>query len=111
MRDRLELIEIEGYSTKEKIAIAQSYLIPKQLSRSGLTPQHVDISVDTIRVVIKEYTSEAGVRQLERRVATLFRNVALRLVNQSETGAVIPRLTIGPEQIIEMLGPSVYSSK
>jgi ATP-dependent Lon protease len=74
--DRMDVIQLSGYTEEEKLGIARKYLVPKQLEAHGLTGKQVSISANTLRVVIREYTREAGVRNLERRIADLLRKVA-----------------------------------
>ncbi len=77
--DRMEVIELPGYTRDEKIAIARQFLVPKQLSEHGLTPDRLDFSLDGIDFIVDHYTREAGVRGLERQVASICRNVAVRV--------------------------------
>ena len=74
--DRMDVIHLSGYTEEEKVAIAKQYLVPKQLEAHGLKPRQVSIPDATLRLVIREYTREAGVRNLERQLAALFRKVA-----------------------------------
>ena len=74
--DRMEVIPFDGYTTDEKVAIARGYLWPRQLERNGLLPDDVTTTDDVLRVVVADYTREAGVRQLEREVGTLLRKTA-----------------------------------
>ena len=74
--DRMDMIQLSGYTEDEKTGIARKYLVPKQLEAHGLSDEQVTISDDTLRVVIREYTREAGVRNLERRIADLLRKAA-----------------------------------
>ncbi|MFZ5631861.1 MAG: endopeptidase La [Bacillota bacterium] len=78
--DRMELIHISGYTEEEKVQIALRHLVPKQISEHGLTGQMVNISENTVRKVIREYTRESGVRNLERSIATLCRKTAKQIV-------------------------------
>jgi ATP-dependent Lon protease len=74
--DRVDVIQLSGYTEDEKLGIARKYLVTKQLDAHGLTKKQVRVSDNTLRVVIREYTREAGVRNLERRIADLFRKAA-----------------------------------
>ena len=74
--DRMDVIHLSGYTEDEKLGIARKYLVPKQLEAHGLDDKPVTISANTLRTVIREYTREAGVRNLERRIADLLRKVA-----------------------------------
>jgi ATP-dependent Lon protease len=97
--DRLEIIELSGYSEQEKMAIAQNYLLPRQLEKAGLPSDAVQLPTATLLQVIEYYTREAGVRKLEQQLGTLCRKVAVRYAN----GETEP-ITIHPEQLEEMLG-------
>jgi ATP-dependent Lon protease len=79
--DRMELIELPGYTREEKLAIARQFLVPKQLSDHGLSPERLEILDSAVERLVDEYTREAGVRNLEQKVASLCRAVAVRLAN------------------------------
>jgi ATP-dependent Lon protease len=85
--DRMDVIQLSGYTEDEKLGIARKYLVPKQLEAHGLSSEQVTLSDNTLRVVIREYTREAGVRNLERRIADLLRKVA-REVAGGKTGKI-----------------------
>lgn len=89
LRDRMEVIEIPGYTDEEKLNIAKRHLWPKQLENHGLTDEHARISDNTILKIISEYTREAGVRNLERLLGTICRKVAAEVVRGSATTARI----------------------
>ncbi len=74
--DRMDVIQLSGYTEDEKLGIARKYLVPKQLEAHGLTAEQASLSDNTLRVVVREYTREAGVRNLERRIADLLRKAA-----------------------------------
>ena len=80
MQDRLEVIELSGYTEREKLAIAKRYLLPKQLRRNGLTVDHVTVSGAALLQIVRLYTRESGVRELERQLARICRKVARRIV-------------------------------
>ncbi|MGK7877627.1 MAG: endopeptidase La [Xenococcaceae cyanobacterium] len=101
--DRLEIIELSGYSEQEKLAIAQRYLLPRQIEKAGLPADAVQLPAETLRQVIEFYTREAGVRRLEQQLGNLCRKVAVRYAN-GETES----MTIHPEQLEEMLGPRLF---
>ncbi len=84
--DRMEVIELAGYTEREKLAIAAQHLIPKQREAHGLRSDQVDVTVDAVERVVHEYTREAGVRSLDRLIATLFRKVAAKVAGD-------PRIT------------------
>ncbi|NEQ07403.1 MAG: endopeptidase La [Moorea sp. SIO4E2] len=98
--DRLEIIELSGYSQQEKIAIAQKYLLPRQIEKAGLPANAVQLPTETLRQVIENYTREAGVRKLEQQLGTLCRKVAVQYAN----GKTEP-MAIYPEQLEASLGP------
>jgi ATP-dependent Lon protease len=79
LRDRMEMIAIPGYTETEKLRIAQNYLVPRQLSEHGLKPEQCQFTEEAILVIIQEYTYEAGVRDLERRIAAVCRSVAAEI--------------------------------
>src|SRR5207248_6857960 len=76
LRDRMEVIQLAGYTEEEKLEIAKRYLVPRQIERNGLTPGKIDFTDEALRLVIDGYTREAGVRNLEREVGALCRKVA-----------------------------------
>ncbi|HEX4734762.1 MAG TPA: endopeptidase La [Thermoleophilaceae bacterium] len=79
--DRMEVINFDGYTVEEKVAIARGYLWKRQIERNGLRPEEVEISDDVLRVVVDEYTREAGVRQLERELGKVLRKTATRIAS------------------------------
>ena len=97
--DRMEVIELSTYTDSEKIAIAKNHLIKKQLKRNGMTKAQVKIKDSAILALIKDYTKEAGVRNLEREIASLIRKGAKKI---AETGA--KSITISEKNIQEFLG-------
>ncbi len=106
LRDRMEIIEIPGYTMEDKLKIARAYIIPEQLAEHGITDEHVEFSVEGIRFLIESYTREAGVRSLKREVAALCRYVA----KQVAAGDLTERAVIGAEQVEEIRGPIKYFS-
>jgi ATP-dependent Lon protease len=98
--DRMDVIQLSGYTEDEKLGIAQRYLVPKQLEAHGLTDEQVAIREDALRVVIREYTREAGVRNLERRIADLLRKTAREVA-----GGKTEKIEIDTEQARAWLGP------
>ena len=79
LADRMEVIQLSGYTNEEKLAIARKYLIPRQFSDNGISPSHLEISDDAVLRVIAEYTKEAGLRNLEREIASICRKVARKV--------------------------------
>ena len=84
LRDRMEIIEVPGYTELEKLEIARNYLLPKALTNHGLGPERLQITDDAIRKLIREYTEESGVRNLERELGSLARKVAREIANEME---------------------------
>src|SRR6478736_4008701 len=98
--DRMEVIRFDGYTTSEKVAIARGYLWPRQVERSGLREDEVEISDETMTTVTTEYTREAGVRQLERDLGTLLRKTATKIASGKATAPV----TIDLDAVRDALG-------
>jgi ATP-dependent Lon protease len=98
--DRMEVIRFDGYTTREKVAIARGYLWPRQLERNGLHPEEVEISDELLERIATEYTREAGVRQLERELGTLLRKTATRIAS----GAAQAPVAIDSDAVRDALG-------
>jgi ATP-dependent Lon protease len=98
--DRMEVIRFDGYTVAEKTAIARDYLWPRQRERNGLREDEVTVSDETLRLVVSEYTREAGVRQLERELGTLLRKTATKIA----TDASIAPVTVDLDAVREALG-------
>jgi ATP-dependent Lon protease len=103
LRDRMEVLELAGYTEEEKLAIAFEHLIAKQVKNNGLTPEQVEFTREAIASVIRGYTREAGVRNLEREIGALCRKVARRRAEGDESPAVIT-----PDLVAQMLGAPVF---
>jgi ATP-dependent Lon protease len=103
LRDRMELIEIPGYTEREKLEIARKYLVRRQLEENGLRPEQCHFEDAALLKVIDDYTREAGVRDLERQVGSLARAVAAR-VARGESRSV----TVTPASVAEILGPARF---
>jgi ATP-dependent Lon protease len=103
LRDRMEVIEIPGYTEEEKLGIAQKYLIPRQLEEHGITNKHVRIVEPAIRQIIANYTREAGVRNLEREIANVMRKVAKKVAEGKGQG-----FPINPANLHKYLGVPKY---
>jgi ATP-dependent Lon protease len=106
LRDRMEIIELSGYTLDEKVAIARAHLIPKQVAEHGITPELIEIPDDTLVEIITAYTREAGVRNLERRIADVCRSVAVQVASGSTE-----KQTITIEKLHELLGPQRIESE
>jgi len=89
LRDRMEILEIPGYTRREKLAIARQHLIPKQLEEHGLKAEQLTITDEAVEEVIEHYTREAGVRSLERTIASVIRGVAVKVAEGNATARVI----------------------
>jgi len=87
--DRMEIIRFDGYTTREKVAIARGHLWPRQVERHGLRADEVTISDDVLQLVIADYTREAGVRQLERELGKLLRKTATRVASAEQTTPIV----------------------
>lgn len=100
--DRMEIIELSGYTEEDKVHIAKDYLIPKQIKEHGLKEEHISFSEGAIRKIIREYTREAGVRNLERQIASICRKVARLVVEDKNTFVSVTGNSInkylGPER-------------
>src|SRR6202022_4828384 len=89
LRDRLEVIALPGYTEDDKLQIARRYLVPRQLPENGLDPEQVRLSDAALRRIIREYTREAGVRNLERAIATVARKSARAIVMGSSASVAV----------------------
>ena len=89
LRDRLEVIELPSYTETEKLEIAKRYLVPRQLEEHGLTKKDLKLTDATLRKLIREYTREAGVRQLEREIAALARKAARKIVSRNGSATTV----------------------
>jgi len=103
LRDRMEIIDIPGYTMEDKLKIARNFIIPEQLTEHGITDGHCEITDEGIRFLIESYTREAGVRSLKREIAALFRFVAKEVA--SGNLAIDERMIIGAEKVEEIRGP------
>lgn len=103
LRDRMEVIEIPGYTLEEKLEIAKKYLVARQLKSNGLTEEQVTLNEDAIKLVIQSYTREAGVRNLERQIGALLRNSAVRIAS-GETNHIV----ITKNEVNSILGSPVF---
>ncbi len=106
LTDRMEIIDLPGYTEKEKTSIAKRYLIKRQLKEHGLKKTNLTIKDDAIASIIGSYTREAGVRNLERNIAAVCRNIATRIAKGTARSA-----TIGKGQLYKILGPHKFESE
>lgn len=106
LRDRMEVIEINGYIEEEKLHIAERYLVPKQRENHGLSEQQLSFARNTLRVIINKYTREAGVRNLEREIASVVRGVAKEIVDKK-----ISKRRVSSRMVSRYLGPERFYSE
>ncbi|PYP89098.1 MAG: endopeptidase La [Candidatus Angelobacter sp. Gp1-AA117] len=99
LRDRMEIIELQGYTEDDKAHIAERYLVPRQIEENGLKPEQIEIQEDAVRFITRHYTREAGVRSLERNIGTICRKQARRIAEGKTDKLVVTR-----EVIQEFLG-------
>lgn len=102
--DRLEVIDVTGYTEEEKVHISRDYLLPRVLSKTGLSDAQLSMTDEALREVVRGYTRESGVRSLERQLAKVARGVAVKVVEDDEPVAV----SVGPEGLKEWLGPAKF---
>jgi ATP-dependent Lon protease len=106
LRDRMEVIALPGYTQEEKLQIARRYLVQRQLEANGLRPEQVELPDETIRTVIADYTREAGVRNLEREIGSVFRHAAMRIAEGSAE-----KLRVEPTELGGILGPRKFENE
>ena len=100
LRDRMEIIELSGYTLEEKTEIAKRYLIPKQLKANGLTEENAEFTDDGVTSVVEGYTLEAGVRTLERTIGTVCRKIAVKYADDR----ALPKVTVDAAEVKKLLG-------
>jgi ATP-dependent Lon protease len=106
LRDRMEIIEINGYTEEEKLKIAEKYLVPKQLAANGLNEGQLSFTENALHTIISKYTREAGVRNLEREIAAVIRGVAKEIVEKKTESCKITA-----QKIANYLGPEKFYSE
>jgi ATP-dependent Lon protease len=111
LRDRMEIIQLDGYTEYEKIEIAKGYLVPRQIKANGLREDEIQFQEDALRQIIRDYTRESGVRNLEREIGRVIRKVATRIASGELTisgngngAAAVQTVNIGATQVREYLG-------
>jgi ATP-dependent Lon protease len=109
--DRMEVIELSGYSEQEKLHIARKYLLPRQLTEHGLTPDLVEVTDGAILLTVAEYTREAGVRNLERQLGTIARKVAARVATRPAASGPPEKTVVDGEQVDDYLGPARFKKE
>ena len=107
LRDRLEIIELPGYTRQEKSHIARKFLVPKQLAEHGLDDGHCEITDDAVFEVIDSFTREAGVRNLEREVGSICRGVAVKVAE----GTATDKMVVNADAVSDYLGPTKFVSE
>ncbi len=104
LRDRMEILDLDGYTEEEKVHIAQQYLIPRQIRENSLRPDEISFDNEALRLIIRDYTREAGVRNLERQIGTTCRKVATRVAEEEGIS-----VQIHPDNLADYLGkPRFY---
>ncbi len=106
LKDRMEIIEIPSYTEHDKIQIAFNFLVPKQIKEHGLNENHIEFTEEAIHKIINDYTKEAGVRNLEREIAAVCRNVAKEVASGH-----LGKQVVTAEKVTEILGPEKYFSE
>ena len=109
--DRMEIIALSGYTEDEKVHIARKYLLPRQMSEHGLPADVMEVTDAALRLIIAEYTREAGVRNLERQLGTVSRKVAARIATRPIDAPAIERTTIDRDQVDDYLGPARFKKE
>jgi ATP-dependent Lon protease len=107
LRDRMEVIQLAGYTASEKLEIAKRYLVPRQVQRNGLNPRRIAFTDSALRVIISDYTREAGVRQLEREIGAACRKVARRVAEGNQER----KLMVTEPRVRELLGRRRFFSE
>jgi len=110
LKDRMEIIEIPSYVEEDKLQIARKFLVPKQITEHGLTEKHIAFKDEAIKLIINSYTREAGVRNLERQIASVCRGVAKDVATQNDSTKV-RKTIIGEKEVEQYLGPKKYFSE
>jgi ATP-dependent Lon protease len=105
LHDRMDVIQLTGYSEEEKLGIAERYLVPRQIERHGLAVEQIAIGARALRLLVREYTREAGVRALERRIGDLCRKAAVQVARGSEG-----RIRVTERLVREWLGPRRFTA-
>src|SRR5216117_4260907 len=106
LQDRMEIIQLPGYTEWEKVSIAEQYLLPKEKEANGVRPEEVTIDDDGIKAIIRHYTREAGVRNLEREISSICRKVTRIVVKEGPKNSV----TVSDENVVDYIGIPKYRS-
>ncbi len=108
LQDRMEIIRLPGYTEVEKFHIARKFLVPKQIQANGLNPEHIKFSDNSIYTIIRDYTKEAGVRNLEREIASICRKIAKEVLQQKNQDGTEKTVHITSTIVSKYLGPPQY---
>ncbi len=103
LRDRMEIIQLSGYTEQEKVAIAQQYLVPRQVRENGLKPDEIEFTEKALELIVRDYTREAGVRTLEREIGRAARKIVTRIAE-----GMTDKVVIDEKQVRDLLGKPRY---
>jgi ATP-dependent Lon protease len=106
LRDRMEIIELSGYTEDEKVQIAQRYLVKRQLDANGLKPEQASITEAALHQIVRDYTREAGCRTLERTIGSVLRNIAMRIAEN-----LVTEVAIDASEVVSILGAPRYENE
>jgi ATP-dependent Lon protease len=106
LRDRMEIIHLPGYTQEEKLQIARKYLVPRQLEQNGLSADSFELTDAAIEAIVRDYTREAGVRNLEREIGSVARSASVRIA-----GGEAPRVRVDAADLQEILGPARFEAE
>ncbi|MCD6377894.1 MAG: endopeptidase La [Planctomycetes bacterium] len=114
LRDRMEIINLSGYTTLEKKHIAQRHLVPRQLKENGLSEGAIEFTDEALEYIIAHYTREAGVRELERQIGAICRAIAVKVaakVGKSSAKKQVKKVKVEPKDVRRYLGPIIYENE
>lgn len=111
LRDRMEVLELPGYSSEEKLHIAEKFLIPKQLKEQGIEKYKVKFGRDAILTIVEEFTREAGVRNLEREISNIFKKIAREIVEDKKSAKIVTRKKVYDYLGVSKIQPSEIEEK
>ncbi len=106
LQDRLEILNLSGYTEEEKVIISDKFIIPKQIKENGISKDYIEFNKKGIECLIRNFTREAGLRGLERKIGSLCRKIAHKIAKGEKA-----KVCMSPETIIELLGPSIYTKE
>ncbi len=111
LRDRMEIIPIEGYSIEEKLQIGKKHLLPKQITNHGLKPKQVQINDKVLEKIIEDYTKESGVRELDRQLASVMRSVAMKVATKEKYNPLVKDEDLSKILGLEKFDKSIYTEE